>query len=112
MVFLLSEFDISYVTQKVIKGQAVADFLVGNSILEEIEREAEFPDNDVMNIKVEENWKLYFDGAANRNRYRIGILLIFSDQVHSPLSFRLQFDCTNNTTEYKAYIVGLEMTLQ
>lgn len=39
-VFMLSKFDISYVTEIVIKGQAVADFLAGNPILEEIENEA------------------------------------------------------------------------
>ena len=55
---------------------------------------------------------MYFDGAANRNRYKIGILLILADQVHSPLSFRLQFDCTNNTSEYKAFIMGLEIALE
>ena len=75
-VFLLSEFDISYVTQKAIKGQVVADFLADNPILEEIEKEAEFPDNEIMEVEAEEDWKLYFDGAANRNGYGIGILLI------------------------------------
>ena len=75
-VFLLSEFDISYITQKAIKGQAVADFLANNPILEEIEKEAEFPDSEIMNIEVEEEWKMYFVGATNRNGYGIGILLI------------------------------------
>ena len=74
-VFLLSEFDVSYVTQKAIKGQVVADFLADNPILEEIEKEAEFPDSEIMNVETKD-WKLYFDGAANRNGYGIGILLI------------------------------------
>jgi len=56
-VFLLSEFEISYVTQKAINGQAVADFLADNPILEEIEREVEFPDNEIMSIEIEEDWK-------------------------------------------------------
>ena len=42
----------------------MADFLADNPILEEIEIEAEFPDSEIMNIEVEEDWKLYFDGAA------------------------------------------------
>ena len=86
--------------------------MADNPILEEIEKEAEFPDSEVMDVEVEEDWKLYFDGAANRNRYGIGILLISPEQIHSPLSFRLQFDCTNNTAEYEACIVGLELALQ
>ena len=38
-IFLLSEFDLSYVTQKAIKGQVMADFLADNPIFEEIESE-------------------------------------------------------------------------
>lgn len=37
-VFLLSEFDISYITQKAIKYQVLAYILTGNPILEEIEK--------------------------------------------------------------------------
>ena len=62
-----------------------------------------------MAIEMESEWQMYFDGAANRNGYRIEIHLIFPNQVHSPLSFRLQFDYTNNTAEYEACIVGLEI---
>ena len=54
-VFLLSEFDISYVTHKAIKGQVVANFLADNPIMEEIEREAKFPESEIMNIEVEED---------------------------------------------------------
>ena len=75
-VFLLSEFDISYVTQKAIKGQVVVNFLTDNPILEEIEKEAEFPDSEIINVELEEDWKLYFDGATHKNGYGIGILLI------------------------------------
>lgn len=110
-VILLSKFDISYVTQKAIKGQVVPDFLASNPILREIAREHEFPNEGIMNIEVEEEWRLNFDRAANRNGYGIGILLISLDQIHSPLSFWLQFDCTNNTAEYETCIVGLEIAL-
>ena len=85
----------------------MADFLADNTIIEEIERETEFPDNEIMSIDVEEDWKLYFNGAANKNGYGTGILLISPEQIHYSLSFQLQFDYTNNTTEYEAYIVGL-----
>lgn len=54
-VFWLSEFDITYITQKAIKWQVIADFLANNPILEEIEREVEFLDSDIMGIKIEED---------------------------------------------------------
>ena len=111
-VFFLSEFDISYVTQKAIKGQAISDFLASKPIMEKITKEAEFPDESIMNIEVDEEWELYFHRATNLNGYGIRILLIYPNQIHSPLSFRLQFNCTNNTAEYEACIVGLEIALQ
>jgi len=48
---LLSEFDIVYVTQKAVKGQALADHLAQNSIDEEYEPlKTYFPDEDVLFI--------------------------------------------------------------
>ena len=49
---LLSEFDILYVSQKAIKGSAIADFL---AVLQ-IDEEKTFE---------EDGWKMYFDGALN-----------------------------------------------
>ena len=65
-----------------------------------------------MTITEDDEWKMYFDGACNQNGNGIGILLISQDQTHAPLSFRLEFPCTNNITEYEACIVRLEIALQ
>ena len=63
-VLLLSEFDIKYVTQKSVKGRVVANHLAHCSPEEVEEIQWDFPDEDIMGIKVE-SWKMYFDGAAN-----------------------------------------------
>ena len=111
-LFMLSEFDITYMMPKAIKGKIIADFLASNPILGDMVEEAEFPDEAIMNLKVDEEWKMYFDGTANRNRNGIRVLIISPDQTHYPLSFWLDFPCTNNMAEYEAYIVGLEIARQ
>lgn len=54
---------------------------------------------------------LYFDGASNQNRYGVGALLIAPDESHTPIAIKLNFEGTNNTTEYEACIHGLEAVL-
>ena len=55
-VLLLSEFDIKYVTQKSVKGRAIANHLAHCSP-EEVEKiQGDFPDKDITGIEVE-SWK-------------------------------------------------------
>uniref|UniRef100_A0A2N9GA71 Integrase catalytic domain-containing protein n=1 Tax=Fagus sylvatica TaxID=28930 RepID=A0A2N9GA71_FAGSY len=75
---LLSEFDILFVARKAIKGQAIADYL------------ADYPS---------EQWKLYFDGAANAVGSGIGAVLVSPKGQQTPIAVKLGFDCTNNMTE-------------
>uniref|UniRef100_A0A2N9F310 Uncharacterized protein n=1 Tax=Fagus sylvatica TaxID=28930 RepID=A0A2N9F310_FAGSY len=88
---LLSEFDILFVARKAIKGQAIADYL------------ADYPS---------EQWKLYFDGAANAVGSGIGAVLVSPKGQQTPIAVKLGFDCTNNMTEYEACIVGLQAALE
>lgn len=70
---LLSEFDIIYVTQKVVKGQALADHLAKNPVDGEYEPlNIYFPDEEVSFIgedivEAYDGWRLFFDGATNLN---------------------------------------------
>ena len=109
-VLLLLEFDIKYVTQKSVKGRAIADHLVHCSPegAEEIQRD--FSDEDIIGIKLE-SWKMYFDGATNQNESGIGVLLISLKATNISFSGRLNFPTTNNATEYEACIMGLRATL-
>ena len=96
-VLLLSEFDIKYVTQKSVKGRAIADHLVHCSPKEAEEIQGDFPDEDIMGIEVE-SWKMYFNGATNQNGSGIGVHLISPKRTHIPFSGRLNFPATNNAT--------------
>ena len=109
-VLVLSEFDIKYVTQKFVKGRAIANHLAHCSLEEVEEIQRDFLDEDIMGIEVE-SWKMYFDGATNQNGSGIGVLLISPKGTHIPFSSRLNFPATNNATEYKTCIIGLHATI-
>ena len=109
-LLLFAEFELRYVTRKSVKGKAVAEFLADHPVEGPEDTEFEFPDEDVMTV-AEEAWVLYFDGAANQKGYGIGVLLIAPNGSHIPLSFKLNFDVTNNQAEYEACIVGMEAAI-
>ena len=107
-VLLLSEYDIKYVTQKFVKGRAIADHLA-HCLLEAVEEiQGDFPDKDIMEIDVE-SWKMYFDGVTNQNGSGNGVLLISPKGTHILFSGRLNFPATNNAIEYETCIVGLQV---
>ncbi|XP_074277653.1 uncharacterized protein LOC141601283 [Silene latifolia] len=108
---MLSEFNLKYVPLKVIKGRAVADFLADNPIDEtEVIDTWSFPDENVVHV---ENyiWDLYLDGASNNMGYKVGILLISPTGEHVPVSIKLDFNVTNNATEYEACLLGLRSAI-
>ena len=79
---LLSKFNIAFVMQKVIKGQAIADYLT-DQLLNDLDfSESLFLDNDVLVIEPERSnvepwrWKLYFDGAANTTGNGVEAVLV------------------------------------
>ena len=109
-VLLPSEFDIKYVTQKSIKGQAIADHLANCLPTQAEEVQDEFPDEDILMLEPT-RWRLYFDGAANRNGSGVGVLLISPKETHVPVSIKLNFSMTNNVAEYEACLLGLETAI-
>ena len=57
-------------------------------------------------------WKLYFNGVANSIGNGEGLVLVSLKGQQIPVLVKLNFDCTNNITEYKACIVGLQFALE
>jgi len=62
-------------------------------------------------IETLEPWKIFFDGAAQQNRARAGVIFITPKEEVLPFSFSLTKCCSNNMTEYQALILGLEMAV-
>ena len=72
---LLTEFDIEYVTTKVIKGRVVAEFLAFNAVEDEEQWNLEFPDENLV-LREYREWKIYFDGAMNSRGAGLGVILV------------------------------------
>ena len=113
----LSEFDIMYVTQKAIKGQALADHLVENPVDEEYQsHQTYFPDEEVLFVgeditEIYPEWRLIFYGAVNFKGSGIGAVLVSEMGQHYPVTAKLRFPCTNNMDEYEDCIPGLKLAL-
>lgn len=70
-VIILIEFDITFAPQKAIKGQTLADFLVGHPISDDSPLACEFLDQEVFHMKDEISiWKMYFDGGIINTAHR------------------------------------------
>ncbi|XP_049382666.1 uncharacterized protein LOC125846990 [Solanum stenotomum] len=105
------QFEIVYIPHKVVKGQALADFLADHPIPNDWELTDEKPNDDAMSIEIQPPWKMYFDGATHRGGVGVGIVFITSQEEILPFSFTLKKCCSNNVVEYQALILGLEITI-
>ncbi|XP_019155153.1 PREDICTED: uncharacterized protein LOC109152024 [Ipomoea nil] len=106
---LFQQFEIIYVPQKSVKGQALADFLADHPIPAEWELSDDLPDEDVLVIEVLPPWKMYFDGASHREGAGAGVVFVTPEGEVLPYSFTLTEQCSNNVAEYQALILGLEI---
>jgi ribonuclease HI len=53
-------------------------------------------------------WHMHFDGSFSNEGNEVGIILIsLVGKIHN-FSYRLEFDCTNNVTEFKDLLLGIE----
>jgi hypothetical protein len=66
--YALIEYDLAYEPLKSIKGQVVADFIVGHSIDQN--------SNESCNLVSIHLWKLFFDGSACRAGQGVGVVLV------------------------------------
>jgi ribonuclease HI len=53
-------------------------------------------------------WKMFFDGACSKEGSGAGIVFISPTKEVIPLSYKLEFDTTNNISEYEALLLGLK----
>ena len=92
------EYDLAYEPLKSIKGQVVADFIIGHSIDQN--------GDESCNLVSICPWKLFFDGSACREGQGVGIVLISPRGAIFEQSVRLEYFCTNNQSEYEAILLG------
>ncbi|XP_070029123.1 uncharacterized protein [Nicotiana sylvestris] len=108
----LSEFDIVYVMQKAIKGQALADHLGENTLEEEYEpfttyfldEEVLFAGEDI--AKPYPRWRMFFDGATNFKGVGIGAVLIYELGQHYPASAKIRIRMAVNMNIKVLLVIG------
>ena len=61
---------------------------------------------------VEEQWIMKFDGSSTANSRGVEVVLYHNGEETMALLFKLEFLCSNNTAEYKAYLTGLTTDLE
>ncbi|RDY12011.1 hypothetical protein CR513_03246, partial [Mucuna pruriens] len=112
----LSEYDIIYVNQKVVKRSVLVEHLAYHPLEESQPLFHEFPNEHIMvatSTKPHlEEWTMWFNGASNLLRNGIGVVLASPKDRSFPFSARLGFDCINNMEEYEACTMGLTMALK
>lgn len=86
-------YDIKYVSRSTRKGHVLADFLV--------EIQSFYPqEKEIMTLLEEKmSWVLNTDGASNKNRVRIGIILENSSGILIEESVKIEENMTNNEAE-------------
>ena len=53
-----------------------------------------------------------FDGSSTTQSEGVGVVLYHEEDKAVVLSFKLEFPCSNNTTEYEAYLTRLAIALE
>uniref|UniRef100_A0A2N9EZ34 RNA-directed DNA polymerase n=1 Tax=Fagus sylvatica TaxID=28930 RepID=A0A2N9EZ34_FAGSY len=106
----LSQYEITTETPIAIKSQAIADLLAqfsgedSSSISHEVPGEI---GEALLADLADSTWTLKFDGSSTSSSSGAGIVLTREDGETIAKSFKLDFSCSNNASEYEAYITGL-----
>ena len=52
-------------------------------------------------------WTMYFDGSISKIGAGAGVFIIYPNRDFKALSYKLNFECTNNMIEYESLLLGL-----
>ncbi|XP_028127092.1 uncharacterized protein LOC114323632 [Camellia sinensis] len=104
----LVEYDITCVTPKAIKGQALADLLAQFLYGEHESAEVPLPGEvHISAAAIETYWDLKFDRTSVAGKGGVGVTLTSQEREKFHLSYKLDFECSNNEAEYEMLILGL-----
>jgi hypothetical protein len=73
----LSQFNIMFIPQKVVKGQALANFLAAHPIPDDFPIDDDLPDEEVFTtIVAQTTWQMYFDGTCRKSSDGVGVIFV------------------------------------
>lgn len=120
---LRTYYNIQCVTQKVIKGIVLSDYLTHQPVEGYQLIKFDFPDEGICSLETaifqahmkdpnqEHEGTLVFGDASNPKSHGIWAIITSPTGFHIPFTAGLYFDCTNNMAEYEAYIYGIEANI-
>ena len=111
---ILKQYDLVYVPQKAVKGQALADFSADHPIPDGWQLNDDLPGEDMFFVGILPPWKMYFDRAARHDGAGAGAGVVFVSLKNHifTYSFVLSQLCYNNMAEYQALILSLQMAIE
>ncbi|XP_074306102.1 uncharacterized protein LOC141641334 [Silene latifolia] len=109
---LLKQYDLVFVPQKAVKGQAIADFFADHPVPAEWEISDDLPGEEIFYVDVLPPWQMYFDGLCKARWSGAGVVFVTPQNHLMPYAFTLTQLCTNNMAEYQALILGLQMAIE
>ena len=95
----LNEFDIRCHPRKAIKAQALVDFITEFTLAHDQQSGGEGA----------KHWIVHVDGLSTQYAGGVGVILQSPKRDHLEYAICLQFQMTNNETEYEALLQGLEL---
>ncbi|KAG9458318.1 hypothetical protein H6P81_002826 [Aristolochia fimbriata] len=101
---LLFQFEINFIPQRTIKGQALANFLAEHPVPAEWEYIEEFTNEEIFLVEILLPWKMYSEGATKRNGAGAGVLFVSLKDNLLSYSFVLTQTCSNNVAEYQTLL--------
>ena len=116
---LLSQYEMHFLPQKAIKGQAVADFLAEHPDPRATKLYDDLPDEVVEACQTQtpfegQVWQLFFDGASRTSPKGhivagVGVVLVSPQNYVIPRAVSLTEPCSNNVAEYNALLIGMQL---
>ncbi|XP_028100175.1 uncharacterized protein LOC114299598 [Camellia sinensis] len=104
----LAKYDNDYITPKAIKSQALANLLAQFPSGEHEPGKVPLPGEvHISATAVETYWDIKFDRASGAGKGGAGITLTSQEGKKFHLSYKLDFECSNNEVKYKVLILGL-----
>ena len=116
---LLSQYDMTFVPQKVVKGQALADFLAAHPVSKTSKLHTDISDEvSEANVTLENDvWQMFFDstsrtGPTRKIIARGGVVFVSPENHVLSRAFSLTESCSNNIAEYNALLIVLQVARQ
>jgi hypothetical protein len=94
----IGQYDIEFIPRRVIKSQALADF-IAECLNSGLRASMNYPDH----------WVMYFDGSYTLKGAGAGVVLIPPEGDILKYAIQLEFLTTNNIAEYEGLVNGLQL---